>query len=116
VPNTALDRVRSALAPGRPEVGDVRLALPVHQHVGRLQVAVDRPVLVRVVNRGPPPPSAPRPHAAGRAGDGVGRAHAADQLHGEERQDQVTARLVDRHDAPQPAAMALAEALSPAPS
>ena len=87
--------------PGDAEVGDLHLALVGDQHVARLHVAVDHPVLVGVAERrshvGPDvggPLGRQRP---GRLEDG-GQGTAVDELHDDEVGAGVLAPVEDRDD------------------
>ena len=85
---------------GQAEVGDLRLALPVEQDVGRLEVAVDDAALVGVVDGlghlGHQPGRLARRQRA--VGGLLGQAAALDEAHAEVVLALVLADLVDRHD------------------
>ena len=103
MPTSAPDCVASWLAVkplGQSEVGDVRLALLVHQHVCRLQVAVQDAALMGVMHglshsRDQPGGSA---RIAGEFLEPPVEAGPVHQLHAEEMLPAALAYLVDRHD------------------
>ncbi len=96
----SVGRVQVVCAVREPEVGDAHAPARAHEHVGRLEVAVDEPSLVR--GREPAPrgdegldhgalaqAAAPQPR---------GERLPFDELHREEDPTAVGAELVDRHD------------------
>ncbi len=87
--------------PGDPEVGHLDLALARHEHVARLDVAMDEPVGMCGGNRaGDLGGQAGR--LAGRQGAGSpddrGEVLAIDELHHDERAGRIGAVVVDAHD------------------
>ena len=86
-------------APGQAEVGHVRLPLGIEQDIGRLQVAVQVAVPVRVVDRACHGRQEPRGREGipDQAGDVPREAPAIDPLHGEVEAAPAV-DLVDRHD------------------
>jgi hypothetical protein len=81
---------------GQAEVGDVRLPVRVEEDVGRLQIAVQQPALVGVVNSSCHDGHQPGgPDRLRVAADGIGQAAAVDEVHAEVVLAVVLADLVD---------------------
>ena len=85
---------------GQSEVGDVRPALVIEQDVGRLEVAVEDPALVRVVHGRGDLGHEPRDDTGipGQPRLGRGKAAAGQERHAEIMQPVVLPDLEDRHD------------------
>ena len=86
--------------PRQPEIGDLGRALGRQQDVGRLQVAVDDPGLMRHLHG-----LGQRDHERGRlagrlrrARESLGQAAPLEQLHREIRAAVMVAHIVDLHD------------------
>jgi hypothetical protein len=97
----ALGQLRAANeAPGQPEIGNLGRAVASQQDVGRLQVAMNDPALVRHLH-GLGQRGQERGRLAGRLGRArqlLGQAAPLDKLHGKVRPAFDVARVVHLHD------------------